>query len=459
MLFRKLWRDLLQNKTQFFSIFLMSVLGMWIFVGFDAEASGAGHAADNYYKEYNLADLWVQGDVFSSDDLKAIQDIKGVQNAERRFLMNGTAKLENNPYMYIGFLTTNQISKLALMQGEGYVKDKDGIWVEEDFARANRLEIGDTFTVKLNNQEIESVIRGYVESPEYVYYLSDTDMIYPDYSKYGFAFLSDVQYPDQKNILYNQILVDVQDDADVQLIKDEIGEVLDRDDIVVTDRKQNTSYFTFHSEVKQHKAMGILFSVIFLLIALLGIVTTMARVTANQRTQIGTLKALGFSKHVITMHYISYGFVISLAGCIIGAWAGYSTFPPLILGMFDGVYKVPDLYGTLTVSSVFAILAAVVISTFVSFLACRKELADMPAVTLKPAAPKKVKHTALEKSGFWLRLNFSTQWNVRDIMRNKIRSIMGIVGVTGCAMLMLCAFGCRDAINGMVDKMYGELLT
>ncbi len=83
--------------------------------------------------------------------------------------------------------------------------------------------------------------------------------------------------------------------------------------------------------------MGVMFSTVFLLIALLGIVTTMARVTSNQRTQIGTMKALGFSKWVIMRHYVSYGFVISLAGSLLGAWVGYQTFPALILGMFEGV--------------------------------------------------------------------------------------------------------------------------
>ena len=459
MLLRKLWRDLLQNKTQFLSIFLMSFVGMWIFVGLDSESSGAGQAVDAYYEEYNLADLWVQGADFSEDDLKSVLSAKGVKNAERRFLLNGTAELEGNPYLHIGFLTSNDISKLVLKQGEAYKEGKDGIWITGDFAKAKHLTIGDTLSVKIKGQKAESVIRGFIESPEYVYYISDTDMMHPDYTKYGVVFLSDIQYPDQANPVYNQILIDAENSADLQALKEEVKVLLDRDDVVVTDRKQNMSYQTFNSEVSQHKAMGVMFSTVFLLIALLGIVTTMARVTSNQRTQIGTMKALGFSKWVIMRHYVSYGFVISLAGSLLGAWVGYQTFPALILGMFEGVYKVPGLRGAFSAFSAWAIVFSVVISTFVSFLACRKELSDPPAVTLKPAAPKKIRHSTLEKSRFWLMLNFSTQWNLRDVLRNKVRSVMGVVGVTGCTMLMLCAFGCRDAVKGMVDKMYGELLT
>ena len=437
----------------------MSFVGMWIFVGLDAESSGAGQAVDTYYEQYNLADLWVQGANFSEEELQNVQSVKGVHNAERRFLMNGTAELDENPYLYVGFLTSNNISKLVLKQGEGYKEGKDGIWITGDFAEAKHLAIGDTLSVKIKGQKAESIIRGFIESPEYVYYISDTDMMYPDYKKYGVVFLADTQYPDQENPVYNQILIDADASADLQVLKEEIESLLDRDDVVIADRKQNMSYDTFDSEVSQHKAMGVMFSTVFLLIALLGIVTTMARVTSNQRTQIGTMKALGFSKWVITKHYVSYGLVISLVGSLLGAWVGYCTFPALILGMFEGVYKVPNLRGAFTLSSALAIVFAVTISTFVSFLACRKKLADPPAVTLKPASPKKIKHSTLEKSRFWLMLNFSTQWNLRDVLRNKVRSIMGIVGVTGCTMLMLCAFGCRDAVKGMVDKMYGELLT
>ncbi len=126
---------------------------------------------------------------------------------------------------------------------------------------------------------------------------------------------------------------------------------------------------------------------------------------------------------------------------------------------FEGSYIVPALRPALSAAALAAIVVSVAVSTLVSFLACRKELKDLPAITLKPAAPKKITHTALEKSRLWLKLNFSTQWNMRDILRNKARTMMGIIGVCGCTMLMLGAFGCSDALYGMLDWMYGELMT
>lgn len=463
MLIRKMWRDLRKSKTQFISIFLMSLLGMLVFVGINAESSGAGAAADAYYKEYNLCDIWIAGAGFSDDDVRTAKKTAGVGNVEKRLALTGTAEKYDNAYMYVNFMKSNDINRLMLYEGEPYDEESEGIWLEEYFSRKNNIKIGDTFSVKIDSLTVEGVVKGIVDAPDYVYYVSEADVMYPNYQKCGLAFMPASMYPDPDNMIFNQLIIDVKDSSDdkesIGIIKERLEKDFDRDDIAVTDRDQNLSFATFDAEIKQHGAMGGMFSAVFLAIALLGIVTTMARVTASQRTQIGTLKALGFSKTRITLHYVSYGFVISTLGCVTGAWIGFMTMPPWILGMFDGSYLVPDLVGKITAPDIIATAGAIMLSTIVSFLSCRKELKDPPAVTLKPPAPKKIRHSAFEKSRLWLLLDFSTQWNIRDVFRNKLRSLMGILGVVGCSMLLVCGFGCFDSINGLMDKMYGELMT
>lgn len=463
MLARKMWRDLLKNKAQFISIFLMSMFGMMVFVGIDAESSGGAQAANKYYKQYNLCDIWVQGAGFSDDDIRTAKKVTGVSNVEKRLALTGTAEKYNNAYMYINFMNSNDINSLMLYEGDPYDEEEEGVWLEEWFARTNNIKVGDIFTMKMNSMTIDAIVRGTVDAPDYVYFVSEEDVMYPNYQKCGAAFMPASMYPDPSHIVYNQLLVDVRDDMSddesIDHIKENLEKAFDRDDIAVTDRDQNLSYATFDSEVKQHKAMGLIFACIALAIALLGIVTTMARVTASQRTIIGTMKALGFSKANITFHYVSYGFVISALGCVCGAWLGYIILPAWILGMFVGAYLIPDLKGVISLLDVEAVIGSIAVSTLVSFLSCRKELKDPPAVTLKPPAPKKVRHSALEKSKLWLKLDFATQWNIRDVFRNKLRSLMGIMGVVGCAMLLVCGFGTFDSINGLVDKIYGELMT
>lgn len=461
MLFRKLLRDLVQNRTQFISIFLMSFLGMWIFVGINAESTGGSKSADTYYTRCNLADFWIAGEGFSNEEERKIEELNGVNGAERRLMLEGDIELEDDKYsMLTMFLTTNEISRLEVLEGSEYEEGKEGFWLEEIFAKAHKLKIGDTITIDLGTEKTTGIVQGYVRNPEYAYYLSAEETMMPNYANYGYAFASEEQYPAEETMIYNQMIVDAEGSAvQLDILKEKLKNTIDRSSVVVTNRDQNASYAMFKSEMDQHKAMGLMFSAVFLLIAVLGIVTTMTRITANQRTQIGTLKALGFSKRVITGHYVSYGFWISLSGSILGAVVGYFMIPPLIFGAFTGSYIIPDLQPGLSPESVVAVVLSISVSTAVSFLACRKELVSPPAVTLKPEAPKKTKHSALEKSKLWLRLSFSTQWNLRDVLRNKVRSLMGIIGVCGCTMLMLGAFGCQDSIYGMMDWQYDELMT
>lgn len=459
MLKRKLWRDLLKNKMQFISIFLMSFLGLFVFVGLDAEGNGLGTSATHYYEESNLADLWAMGKTFTVAELKKIENISGIRLAERRLQLNATAKLDNDPYMQLNFIESNEVSKLHIISGEEFNPTSGGIWINDRFAKGQNLTVGDTISIEFNGLKITEVIKGIIMHPEYVYFLEDNGGMIPDYGKFGYGFLSSEEFPAKDQLLFNQVIIDVKSDYDMAKIKEELKEEIHSDKLIVSDRKQSLSYSNFDSEKEQHITMGFMFPVVFLLIAILGIVTTMTRMTANQRIQIGTLKALGFTKKTITMHYMSYGFVISLVGGILGAYIGYRYLPLIFRDNMASMYVLPVWSVTLSSNSYYAIIINVLISTLVSYLACRKELEDPPATTLKPAVPKKNKPTMIETSPLWEKLSFSTKWNYRDMIRNKMRTMMGIVGVIGCTMLMISAFGCKDSISDMSNWMYQEIMT
>lgn len=465
MLRRKLFRDLWQNRTQFLSIFLMAFLGLFVFAGIDAESNGIGLSTDYYYGETNLADNWVVGGGFTNEEVKAIEGLAQVASVDRRVQVAAKAKVGNDEEldMELNFMESISSSFPYLIEGEEFQADKEGIWLEELFAKEWNLGVGDYLTLEYEGREFTEQIKGIIIHPEYVFYTLNSDSMMPTYGKYGYGFLSSEEFPVQEGIVYNQLVIKQNKTKDNSLvegaIKDEIKNVLDREDVVVLDRTQNTGLESIASEKAQHESMGIMFSAVFLLIAIMGIVTTMTRMTSNQRIQIGTLKALGFSKRKITWHYVSYGMVISAAGSILGAWIGAGTLPYLFLPSMTAFYVLPEWKLGISNQSYIAIVLAIVISTIVSFLSCRKELKDMPAITLKPAAPKNIRHSMLEKSKLWLAMNFSTQWNIRDIKRNKARSIMGIAGVAGCTMLLVCAFGMKDCCDEFVVWQYGDLIT
>lgn len=465
MLKRKLFRDLWQNKTQFISIFLMAFLGLFVFAGIDAESNGIGISTQAYYAETNLADSWVVGNGFTEAEVEKLEALAEIDSVDRKIVIQGKAKLTNGNEadMELNFLETMESSYPYLIEGEAFSPSKKGIWLEQLFADAQKLQVGDVIKLEYEGVEFVEEVKGIIIHPEYVFYTLDSDSMMPTYGKYGYGFMSKLDFPLQDAITYNRLVIQQNEKACEGLetldYKELVKTTLDRDDIVVMDRSQNAGLDGIANEKEQHEAMGILFSAVFLIIAVMGIVTTMTRMTANQRIQIGTLKALGFSKKKITWHYVSYGIVISAAGSILGAVLGVLLLPHLFLPSMSAYYILPEWKQEMSGQSYVAIMLAILVSSLVSYLSCRKELRDMPAITLKPAAPKNLKHTLLEKSRFWLSMRFSTQWNIRDILRNKARSIMGIAGVAGCTMLLVCAFGCKNSCDEMVEWQYGELTT
>lgn len=465
MLKRKLLRDLWLGRTQFVSIFLMAFLGIAIFAGIDAESNGIGLSTEAYYQMTNAADSWVAGGSFTQEEVRKLAALPQIDTVDRKIVIQGKAEAGAGVEadMELNYLETMQCSYPYLIEGESFAPEKRGIWLEEAFARARGYHVGDTIFLKYENVDFSEEVKGIIIHPEYIFYTLESDSMMPGYGEYGYGFLSKLDFPVQEELIYNRLVIrqncENMKGMDTMAFKELVKATLDRDDLVVLDRSQNVGMDSIANEMSQHAAMGILFSAVFLLIAVMGIVTTMTRMAANQRIQIGTLKALGFSGARITGHYVSYGVVISAAGSILGAVSGKLLLPSLFLPGMSAYYILPEWKTGMSGQSYVAIVLAVSVSALVSLLSCRRVLRDLPAVTLKPAAPKNVRHSFLEKSRLWLSLRFSTQWNVRDILRNRARSLMGAAGVAGCTMLLVCAFGCKDCCDEMVVWQYGQLNT
>ena len=474
MLLLKLFRDLSQNRIQFLSIFLMSFLGIYVFVGMDSEVTGLEACEESYYEETNLADLWATGREFSKEDVNAVKHINSVADAQRRIMTEGKAELDSDEYgdeptMQMIFLEDEGISNLKISEGIPYRPGSSGVWIDQAFASRRRLRIGDQVTFKLENTKFTEKISGFFYHPEYVYYVENLAAMMPAYGRYGVAVFDISEYP-LEDIEFNSMVLDAhgidnkgvmtdEEKAAGRALASKIKNVLDDEEMVVFDKTELMSYSTFRSEMEQHHSMSFAFPIVFVLISLLGIVTTMSRLLARQRVQIGTMKALGFSTGRIILHYVSYGFFLSLTGSIAGALVGYHTLPAYIISMFTETYILPVMKTGFSSLAFLMIVMEVAVSSFIAWYASRRECALIPAEALRPASPKNVKATALEKSALWDKLSFSARWNLRDIMRNKVRSLMGTAGVIGCAMLMFSAFGCLDSLNFITGWMYGEINT
>ena len=177
----------------------------------------------------------------------------------------------------------------------------------------------------------------------------------------------------------------------------------------------------------------------------------------QQRTQIGTMNALGLKRHKIMLHYISFSLVVSVVGVVLGLLVGTLWGSPAVIGMFANWYIVPGLHSVF--HPMYLIIAAGIVAVCVlaSYISCRKLLRIKPAEALRPAAPKKGKKCIFERLPFWKKLSFTSQYNLRDISRAKLRSFMCVIGTAVGMLLMIYAVGCNELLGSMIEINFNRV--
>lgn len=230
----------------------------------------------------------------------------------------------------------------------------------------------------------------------------------------------------------------------------------------VLNREKMQSYVEYGQEADRIAALGRVVPVIFFLVAALVSLTAMTRMVEEQRTQIGMMKALGYSGSNIAMKYVSYALAATLTGSILGAIIGEKLLPWIIINAYKMMYTgLGNVYTPLeTEYSVMAAGLAVGVVVLAVLSACYKELREKPAQLMRPVAPKEGKRILLEKIPFiWKRLSFIWKATMRNLFRYKKRFFMTIFGIGGCMALLLLGFGIKDSISAISKNQYGKIIT
>lgn len=227
----------------------------------------------------------------------------------------------------------------------------------------------------------------------------------------------------------------------------------------VLDRNSTVSYASLAMNVEKVNDIAKLFPVFFFLVAALVALTTMTRMVEEERIQIGTLKALGYSKGTIMRKYLIYCGAATLLGCLLGLLCGFQLLPTVIWGAYGSLYSLPDLQTIFNWKiGALASLGAILCTMGATYSACNLALKEKPALLMLPRAPKPGKRILLERLPFiWSRLKFNYKATARNIFRYKKHLFMTIIGVAGCTALLVTGFGLRDAINEMVDRQYTDI--
>lgn len=491
MLRRKVFRDIKHNFSAFFTIFMMVFTGVSAFSGVHAYMDGMEYYSDIYYKEYHLQDLWLTADNFPQEDLEKVKAVEGVANAERALVVNTTAKGFKDLTFQTNFLETNEISRMMVLDGEGFAPEGDYVWIDSYCAAENGIQVGDVLTLSYEGYAMTLTVKGLIGTPDHLFFAKDESSLIPNYKSYGLSYVSMEQLP-RKAILeaakkkmakewnlerngmtdlfvevatldfrgedfrpFPCMYVELEDGADEKQVTEEIK---DRVEVrAVTSRDACRSYASFQGEMEEGKTYSVIFTALFLCIAIISVVSTMGRFVKKQRAQIGTMKALGIKNRKIIAHYVSFGFYISAMAAVLGVVGGNIIIGRIFINMMKDFFQLPLLDTKINPIVYGVALSVVSVITFITYLSCRAILKEPASEAMRMEMPKIKEKERLREGGLVSRLKVGTRWNLRDIQRSKGRVAVGVLGVAGCMMLVVCAFGLKDSIRNFIAWQFEDL--
>lgn len=253
------------------------------------------------------------------------------------------------------------------------------------------LSIGDNISVNFNGITLNKTIRGLGYSPDYVYEEAENGLV-SDFKYQGFGYLSYKAYPGT-NMPHNKLLITT--NVTNQEYYNQIHKMLEdkkyndiKDGSSFMPREDSASDSQINNEINQHIILAVLFPIIFVVVALLILLTTMTRIVNRQRTQIGTLKAIGFENKPLILHYLSYGFYLTLIGSLLGIIVGHKTIPYIFVDTMKSYYTLPYWNPGFNMSFIFVALLIVIGSVLCSYFAVASIIKESPSETLKAKPPK-----------------------------------------------------------------------
>ena len=403
MLRKKMIREILRNKSQFITILLMVMIGVMVYAGIEAYMDGMTNTANRFYTKNNLQDINVISTSFTKSDLDKIKSLDKVNDAERKLTLTMNDCNDDKKSYLVNVIEKNNISKFYVQSGIKFDSKKDGVWLDYFYAKENNIKVGDKISFKYESYVFNEKVNGLIYVPDHIYDVKDEAQIMPNHKTYGFIYMSskslegfvkyeaksalkkstlksisdeefDLLYPDfnyEEKILYNYIMVDVKNKKDVNKVKDEIEKNVESAKATISIEK-TPSYAMYQGEIDEGSAYVGIFSGLFLFIAMLSVVTTMTRIIKNEKLQIGTLKALGFSKKKIVKHYVGYGFWVSLVGAILGILLGRFFLGSVFLDIEMSFFEMPE--GKVFIKPLTYLVAALVvlIVSIITYITCFK---------------------------------------------------------------------------------------
>lgn len=457
---------MVKTSKRFLSILIIVLLGVGFFAGIRAVSPDMEKTLDSYYDETNTYDIMITSNYGVSDailnQLEEEYDIEGTYNFDAI-----TTKKDDYATKILSYDKDDKLNQPKLIKGK-MPEQENEVVVDNDYK--DIIKIGDEITIDSPLvKEKTLTVTGYVESPLYISTERDsTNLLSGTIDYYLYMPTENIISP-QKTTAYiklntteSRFTKDYEKEIkkEKKKIRQELkDEKLEGQTWYVLDINSNTGFYQYKQDTERIDNVAKVFPLVFFIVAVLICLTTMTRMVEEERSQIGTLKSLGYKDSAIMFKYVLYASLATIIGGMIGVLIGYRLLPDIVFEMYKNMYRIGDIklsyYSSLTFQGMMIALLCTLGATIYT---CRKTLKESPANLLRPVAPAPGKRVLLEKIPcIWNHLSFSYKVTVRNVFRYKKRFLMTIIGIAGCTGLILAGFGLKDCIVKMVPHQYEEI--
>lgn len=467
MLLKKMIRDLKENKTAYIACIIVIAIGLTVFTSMSMVIKDFEVAIENFYRNQNFADGFANIKEMPLSEIKRIEKTDGIKALQGRLIKEVRVYApDKDENIYLRMVSifpddSSPINDVHLMEGRNLKNNKKNLWLDVKFFDTNHLNINDEIVVIAEGKKVSFNIVGKGQSPDFTYALRTPQDFYPSPETFGIAYVPyDVMTTlfNEKNTI-NEITFILEPDAKYKEIESKLQSKLKPYGLKsIYPRKDQTSDLLLNSELDGLKSMSDSIPFLFLFISSVILYIMIKRLVEQQRGQIGTLKAFGYTNLEILLHYSSYALIIGFFGGFIGCVSGILLTYPM-LDLYNEFFNLPNLTSHFSIKYLFSgIFLTVIFSLIAGFQGSKEILKLHPADAMRPAAPPIGKNTMIENIKFiWSALNVQGRMATRNISRNKARSFFTFLGIMFTFSMMSFIGSYQNLIDLMIYDQFEKI--
>jgi len=462
---KKLLRDINKSKGQVIALMAVIMCGIACFVCFFSSHRNLKLSRDSYYTQYNFADFYIPLEKAPNRAIYNINNIKGVKVAQGRIVKEVSLDLQDDDRPKVGRIISLPdkqgftINNIYILSGRYFSPDQlDEVIINDRFAKANNLKIGDWISAVIDNKKHKLKIIGTALSPEFIYMIRNTQEIIPNPENFGILYVrkyfAEMAFDMRESC--NEILGLTDSTANLDEILEIAEKRLESFGVFTTIKKKDQlSNYYLSNEIKELSVTAKIDPLIFLGVASSILLIMLGRLVKRQRNEIGILKAYGYSNGIIMAYYVKFALFITTFGTLLGVILG-QFFSNKLMGWYIKFFQFPvytlkfhiDIFFmSLVISAFFGLIG--------TFSAVYQVMKIAPAESMRPEAPKLAKKLLLEQIAiFWKNLSFTGKVITRNIFRHKIRSFFSILGVGLATSILIVGYFSFDSVNFLIKNYF-----